>query len=305
MDPRPAGTGEVLDDQGPFYSLEGDDAEDEEAGDSIDIADETTARLTLEITAESGLEPNATVTLKISGVATEVVDGGTVELRLPTKAMMDHAGAERQPYLPVDEEVSAHASWTLPSMAVGDTWEETVDVPAAVGGYYLASAFAETYGPESDLGPHLTDDVYTQSWMFVSSTDGQLTDIFEDSIFPEGTRAVPGPFTTEEFLSSRSPRAGDKVYASVTYYDGRRGRRGFQPAVDANIWARDYRGRYQLETVPENGIVAFDCQGQVSGIREGAGCRKRPSSRVMTGSSRTGASIRATVAIRSPCTGRG
>lgn len=225
------------------------------------FVDETLVRLDLRITAESDLDPDAPVTLRIAGEAKEVIDGGIVQIRLPTNAMIDYAGSEKQPYVPVGDEVAAHGEWSVPSMAVGDTWEETVEIPAAPAGYYLVSVTAETYGPESDHGPMLSEDVYTQAWMFISDTGGQLTDVFEDSIFPDGTRAVPGKLTSLTELEGRPPGTGDKVYLSVAYYDGRRGKRGYQPAVDSRVLGISSSGRIRSETVPEDGIVAFDCRG--------------------------------------------
>ena len=101
------------------------------------------------------------------------------------------------------------ASWQLPTMGVGDTWERTVTVPGAVAGYYMVAVTADTHGPESALGPYLFDESYAQAWMFVSTTDGQLTTVFEDSLFPEGVRPVPEPFTTEAELLSRPAASGN------------------------------------------------------------------------------------------------
>ena len=95
----------------------------------------TDSRITLEITAESSFLPNTEVTLKVSGEAQEEITGGTVILTLPTKATMDHAGVGKPPYYPQGEEMPVTASWELPAMDAGDTWEKTVTIPAAVAGY--------------------------------------------------------------------------------------------------------------------------------------------------------------------------
>ena len=256
-----------MDDDRLLY--EGDDELDNgefiEAPDSGELIDNTTARITLEITAESDLVPNAEVTLKISGEAQEEIDGGTVTIRLPTMAAMDYAGEGAQLYLPTDSLIPAHASWELPFMSVGDTWEETVAVPASVAGYYSVAVVAETYGPESDLGPYLSDEVYTQAWLFISPTDGQITHMFTDSIFPEDVRPVPGPWTMDQAMVRRKAKPRPKVYLSVVYYDGRRGRERFEPAVDARIWGRYYQvgspRHKHTYTVPEDGIVEFTCPG--------------------------------------------
>ena len=48
---------------------------------------------------------------------------------------MDHAGAGQQPYYPVGDTLPTEASWQLPTMGVGYTWEKTVTVPGAVAEY--------------------------------------------------------------------------------------------------------------------------------------------------------------------------
>ena len=126
--------------------------------------------ITLQITAGSSLPPNTEVTLKVSGEAQEEITGGTVILTLPTKATMDHAGAGKPPYYPQGEEMPVTASWELPAMDAGDTWEKTVTIPAAVAGYYMAAARAYSEGPAGDLGPYLSNDMYAQAWMLVDDT---------------------------------------------------------------------------------------------------------------------------------------
>ena len=108
--------------------------------------------------------------------------------------------------------------------------------------------------------------------MFVSDTDGQLTDVFEDSLFAEGVLPVPGPFTTEAELLSRPLAASVSDSGSarilVVYYDGREPIEfaGFQPAVGARVWGQyttadgnKTYGREMSRTVPEDGIVEFPC----------------------------------------------
>ncbi len=69
----------------------------------------------------------------------------------PTRALMDYAGGEGLPDLPVK------ARWDLPAMAKGDTWSGSYTVPGEAAGYYSVMANAYTRGP--DGGPWLFDDV--------------------------------------------------------------------------------------------------------------------------------------------------
>lgn len=188
----------------------------------------TDDRLRLTISTTSSLRPNTAIELTIEGVAREAIDGGEVVLALPTRAIMDHALDTGVP------EVSAKARWDLPAMAKGGTWSETFTVPGEAAGYYGVLVNAYTHGPNG--GPWLFDDVSRSAWMFVSETDGQLTRLFEDSLFPEGILPVPGPATPYDTLYSR-PDPGrttpnwhrDSVFVQVLYYNS--WREGFKPAV--------------------------------------------------------------------------
>lgn len=152
-------------------------AMEEEAGDIT--VHPVRDRLDLLITTTSPLSPDRDVDLAIEGVAREAIDSGEVVLTLPTKAMMGHVG-EGRPEVPVE------ARWTLPPMAEGERWRASFTVPGAVAGYYQVLVNAYTHGP--DGGPRLFDESHYSVWMYVSGTDGQLTRLFEDSIFPEGMR---------------------------------------------------------------------------------------------------------------------
>ncbi len=221
-------------------------------------------RIDLTISTADPLLPNASVDLDIRGVARARIDSGEVVLALTTKALMDHAGTGR-PGLP------GEASWDLPPMDSGDTWERSYTVPGEDSGYYRVMVNAYARGP--DGGPWLFDDEYRQAWMYVSETDGQLTRFFEDSVFPDGVRPAAGPADGAPSGSEPgSPWHSDSVYLSVVYSVSERG--GFKPAAAASVWARrkDKNGIQELgwRTVPEGpesdashipGIVAYRCAG--------------------------------------------
>jgi len=236
----------------------------------------TDDRLRLRISTTSSLQPNAAVELTIEGVAREAIDGGEVVLALPTKAIMDHALDTGVPAVP------AKARWDLPAIAKGGTWSETFTVPGEAAGYHGVMVNAYTHGP--DGSPWLFDDVSRSAWMFISETDGQLTRLFEESLFPEGIRPVPGPATTYDTLNnSRSDTARttpdwhrDSVYVQVLYYNN--WREGFKPAVGLELYAYEYElsqdqrqpGNRWNAFVPEDGIVAIGCP-EVGWYLEGNG----------------------------------
>lgn len=264
---NPAATAPVADDDSSGHYLADGGTEEPDSG---EIVDPTAPRITLEITAESSLLPNAEVTLKLSGEAQEEITGGTVILALPTKAAMDHAGPGRPPYYPQGEELPVTASWELPAMDSGNAWEKTATIPAAVAGYYMAAAKAYTEGPDGDLGPYLSNNVHAQAWMLVDDSGGRLMEFYNDSLWPEGPH--PGPVYEDSVYAETSDPYADpgeraeprgSVYFEVVYYHGPK--RGLQPARGAKITAFHYRygsvlpREAETHVVPSTGLVALRC----------------------------------------------
>ncbi|MDE2974340.1 MAG: hypothetical protein OXU64_06415 [Gemmatimonadota bacterium] len=156
-------------------------------------------------------------------------------------------------------------------MAEGERWRASFTVPGAVAGYYQVLVNAYTHGP--DGGPWLFDESHYSVWMYVSGTDGQLTRLFEDSIFPEGMRPAPGPLMADSApyfaadTTGSTPWHEDSVYIEVVYYISQS--QGLQPAVGTEVFAKYSNfGRSTWATVGESGIVAFRCpqEGRVMWI---------------------------------------
>ena len=233
------------------------------AGDEPGVPDSSIhlsrGRIELTITATGSLLPNAGVALSIKGEALDAIDSGEVVLTLPTRALMDYAGAGL-PDLPVK------ARWDLPAMAKGDTWSGTYTVPGEPAGYYRVMANATTHGPGGGL--FLYDGVVQSAWMFVSATNGQLTRWFEDSLFPDSVHPRAGPVAADGVMSfDRITNRGhrDSVYLHVLYtINPTAPNGGFKPAVGARIWGSWNLGPdgsdYRKVTVPQDGIVAFGCR---------------------------------------------
>ena len=230
------------------------------------IVDPLRGRIDLAISATGPLLPNKGIALTVGGVAREAIDSGEVVLTLPTRALMDHVG-EGDPELP------AVARWVLPPMAKGDTWSGSYTVPGEAAGYYRAMANAYTHGPDGGLW--LFDDVLGGAWMYVSETDGQLTRFFEDSLFPDSVHPMAGPaagwptaggaWTASRRNPNTTTLDPDSVYLLVVYSISER--EGFKRAVGAEVEASigKFQGKGQVYrdlgsvTVPEDGIVAFEC----------------------------------------------
>lgn len=236
--------------------------------------DPSTYRVVFTFTAESELSPKAPVSLLIEGVAIEPVTGGELVVTLPTKAAMDYAGPGNSLYFPAGMKPPVAGKWTLPAMETGARWKQRITIPAMEKGYYHVALNALTRGPPSDLGPFLIDDVYHQAWMFVSDRGATLTEVFDETLFPEGTPRVPGPIRARGIdrdagdmaaFAATDTATRRYVYAEVTYYHG--SSQGFLPAAGVEITGAYYRygsgtGRSATtRIVPENGIVKFTCPG--------------------------------------------
>lgn len=237
-----------------------------------EAVDPSTYRVVFTFTAENGLLPKQSVSLLIEGVAVEPVTGGEVFITLPTKAAMDHAGSDDAPYFPAGMKLPVVGRWRLPAMAAGEQWKQRITVPAMEKGYYHVALSGFTFGPPSDLGPFLVDDVYQQVWMFISDRGATLTDMFDEAVFPEGTRRVAGPILARDIgggagdaAYSAPPDTARRryVYTSVTYYTGSE----YEPAVGATITGAYVHRRSgsshgrTTQMVPESGIVRWTCPG--------------------------------------------
>ncbi|MYG81372.1 MAG: hypothetical protein F4187_06180 [Gemmatimonadetes bacterium] len=223
------------------------------------------------ITAENDPAPKTPVTLLIEGVAIEPVTGGELSVTLPTKAAMDYAGPDDALYHPTGVKVSAIARWQLPAMAAGGRWKQRVTIPAMEKGYYRVAMSGATAGPPSDLGPFLIEEVYEQVWMFISDGRAQLTELFDPSVFPTGTRPVPGPILVRGLGRDAGDAAFAKpdtarrryLYTSLSYYNGSE----YVPAAGTRISGAYFPKRggsgfnKETQTVPDNGINRWGCPG--------------------------------------------
>ncbi len=241
--------------------------EQEGAGESIDP---TTHRVVFTFTADGAVSPGVSVTLLIEGVAMEAVTGGEVVVTQPTKAAMDHAGSDDELYFPIGVKPPVVARWQLPQMAAGDRWSQSVTLAAMDKGYYQIALNADTYGPSSAPVAYMADDVYRQVWMFVSDHGSAITPYFDETVFPAGTRAAPGPIQTLAVGRDVGTSAADSaamasnsrwIYTEVSYYAGSDD--GYQPAAGVEITGAIYtdgrRGAASTYTVPGNGLIRWTC----------------------------------------------
>ena len=240
---------------------------------ALQVQQEVTAkyRARLKVTFEVGgeLSPNTPITVHLEGVAAEDIDGGSVEVRLPTFAAMELAGPDKRPKYRRDGKAPVVASWTLPKMEAGDQWKGSVEIGSvAEKGYYQITAFVRADG---DGKSHVFNDVFHERWLFIVGGGGMMTRVFDESVFPSGIVPQPGPF--EEWLGSGAGGAGQTAAAMAAgnsswfwVYAFTEDRHGDDIGMDGASLKAEYIERGQhvttiTRTVPADGIVKLPCTG--------------------------------------------
>ena len=248
-------------------SIDGDD-------EPIIIVDPFRRRLITDFIVEGELLPGQPVSVRVEGIASEKITGGTVRVLMPTVAAMEQAGAGKRPKSPPDgEKFPTVASWTLPAMDEGAHWKGALEVGPFEKGYYQIVALVDATGP--DQSPYIIDDGYHQAWMFIVADGGFLTDDFKIDVFPPEVAPMPGPFRQKGQPYGAASKAaaadvqgdsGGDLYARVLYVEDDENAK----AVGAQIWANtvssadpddDYVIRKEIRTVGSSGIVRFTCPG--------------------------------------------
>lgn len=241
---------------------------------AADIIDPFRHRLETEFVVEGELTPGTLVTVRLEGIATEKITGGSVRILLPTLAAMEHAGVGARPsFPPEDEKFPTAASWTLPPMDSGAHWKRTIEVGPFEKGYYHIVALVDARGPNAS--PYLANDGYDQAWMYIIGDGGFLTPVFDIDVFPPEIAPLPGPFrvkgegyggTAQASADALGDSDDQNVYVRVLYVEDDNSAK----AVGATIWANtisatdpddDYPTRRETRTVGSSGIVQFTCPG--------------------------------------------
>ena len=231
------------------------------------------ARLEVDFEVQGDLEPNTPITVWIEAVATEDISGGEVQVALPTFAAMELAGSDKRPKYVPGGKVPVVASWPLPKMDAGDQWKQSVEIGSVTEkGYYQIVTLARAEGPYKS--PYVFDDSFREAWMFVVDGRGLLTPMFDETIFPDRIIPQPGPFepwlqyqttSADAVPSDASATAGAPPSTIRVYFSTYDQHNTNIPMTGAAIRAEYIeRGRVVsiiTRTVPDNGIVEFNCPG--------------------------------------------
>lgn len=232
------------------------------------------ARLVISFKIVGELSPKTPITVQLEGVATADITSGEVELALPTFAAMTRAGPGKSlKYVP-NEKAPVVARWTLPKdMQAGDSWKQSVQIGGiAEEGYYQVTAFARTEG--TFRKPY--DHAFHEAWLYVVDGGGQVTKVFDESVFPDHAIPQPGPFEdwigqgtsgdTQGMATANAVAAGSSRPSTFTVFFFTQDANGNDVGMKGASVRAEYIERGQhvttiTRTVPTNGIVTFPCPG--------------------------------------------
>ena len=245
---------------------------------SAQLVDHFRHRLDIDFAAEGVLRPQAPITIRLEGVATEDITGGEVFVTLPTQASMAHVGPGTSLHYPEDKPFPVVARWTLATMSAGATWKGRFDFGAVEPGYYNVAVTIRTHGPNSN--PYLLDDVYRKAWLLITENGGVITPYFDESLFADRISPQPGPFVArprqrlgnaaqgmDMVTATGSTGSQQNITIRVVYHYRDRSSDA-RPAVGATFFghlinATDPDDDYPLDsrtfTVPSSGYVTFPC----------------------------------------------
>ena len=230
------------------------------------------ARLEVDFVVRGDLAgPNTPITVHLEGVATEDISGGTVEVALPTFAAMKLAGPDKRPRYEVGEKPPVVARWQLPALSAGNRWKQSVEVGQITEkGYYQITAFVQTHGPLES--PHVFDETLREAWMFIADGGGMLTDVFDETIFPDRIIPQPGTFEVKgAYATASADQGGDTgeaaasgvpryVYVKFLHLDGNNRVNPMKGAEVVTNYVERGRNTGRLRRiVPTNGIIRYNC----------------------------------------------
>jgi hypothetical protein len=160
----------------------------------------------MDVDVDGALRPGRPIHLTVRGNALFVTQDAEVRLTLP-----EVAAAERSSWevveVPLDEDVPPHFRMRKPFAADEDFRERaTVTIPEPGYYYVLATVIQHSDDPRIDArGRFIGSGASKELWLWVDEHGGRVTDRFDPTLFPEGTRRVRGPLGSER----KPPRVRD------------------------------------------------------------------------------------------------
>jgi hypothetical protein len=156
-------------------------------------------RFELELDVDGALKPGNPIHLTVRGSARYATQDAEVRLVLP-----EVAAAERSSWdvvdIPVGEATTPHLR-TRKAFEAGETFRERATVTIPEPGYYyvVATVIQHSDDPRVNAdGGLIGSGAGRELWLWVDEHGGRVTERFDPTLFPEGTRRVRGPLGSEK-----------------------------------------------------------------------------------------------------------
>lgn len=195
-------------------------------------------RFELDLDVGGALKPGHPIHFTVRGIANFATQDAEVRLILPEVASAERSSWELVE-VPVGERVPAHFSMRK-GFAAGERFREQATVTIPEPGYYfvLANVIQRSDDPRtSDAGPMIGTGASREMWLWIDEHGGRVTERFDPTLFPEGTRRVRGPIGSER----RPPRLRDgrvviTCSVSPASFDFTVSSYGCPPPPDTSLW---------------------------------------------------------------------
>jgi hypothetical protein len=163
-------------------------------------------RFEIDVDVDGALKPGHPIHFTVRGSARFATQDAEIRLILP-----EVAAAERSSWdlvkIPVGKELPPHARMRK-GLAAGESFRERTTVTIPEPGYYyvLATVLQGSEDPGvSATGHVIGTGASREMWLWIDQHGGRVTEQFDPTLFPEGTRRVRGPLGSER----RPPRIRD------------------------------------------------------------------------------------------------
>jgi hypothetical protein len=176
-------------------------------------------RFEIDVDVEGALKPGHPIHLTVRGSAHFATRDAEVRLILP-----EVAAAKRSSWdlieIPVGEELPPQL-YMRKGFSTGESFRERATVTIPEPGYYYVLATVLQRSDDSQVsgeGYVIGSGASRDMWLWIDEQGGRVTDRFDPTLFPEGSRRVQGPLSSER----RPPRVrdGDIVITCSVWPDG-------------------------------------------------------------------------------------
>jgi hypothetical protein len=172
-------------------------------------------RFELELDVGGSLKPGHPIHLTVRGSARHATQDAEVRLILPELAAAERSGWELVE-IPVGEEVAPHFSMRK-AFGAGERFRERATVTFPEPGYYFVLATVTEHSddpPVNEQGRLIGSGAGREMWLWIDEHGGRVTDHFDPTLFPEGTRRIRGPRASEK-KPPRVHHGGSVITCSV------------------------------------------------------------------------------------------